>query len=403
MKFELEEKAVRFFPEGRIDADSSAVFEKEITSALEKNPDHLPLFDMAGLEYISSAGLRVLLKIAHRYSKKLRIVNVPEEIFEVLMTTGFTEVFNVYKVNDTSLSKDKADKYSVREVDVSEYKHIYGDNVMDTYLTGEDTSVMLYHENVSLELIRKNKSKSEISLKAGVPVLISYDIVSCGERFGIVFENIKNSESLIIKMQNDKAHLADYAAKLALWTKKIHSIDADHTKLESADKMILMLYNRLKSTAILKPVEYDSLTKVIKNAPDSTSYCHNDLTPHNILANGDEYIAIDAYMAAKGHAIHDLASFAWYFKFLPQLGIDSQAVMFTDSEKELIWSTFLKTYFGTDDENFLYKAEYQINQFTAVKYLAAAALIPNFASKSVILKLKRMAIAMSHEIEPLCF
>ncbi len=404
MKIQVEEKVIRFLPEGRIDASNSGSFESDIFAACQEHPAHIPLFDMKKLEYISSAGLRVLLKVVHNYDRKLRMVNVSDEVYDVLTVSGFVDVFNVYKENMPLMgSEHPEDIISVRSIDVSQYEHTYSDDVLDTYLTDDDTTIMLYGGNLSLEMIMKNKAKSEISMKAGVPVLISFDVVSCDGRYGIVYENIKDAEQLILKMQNDRANLSHYASVLALWTKEINSVDMSGAELESANRTIIPLYSRLKTAKLLTPAEAEILANVIKNVPDLGMYCHNDLTPHNILAKGDEYIAMDSFMAAKGHCIHDVANIAWYFKLLPQLGVDSQAVGFTDSEKELIWNTFIRTYFGTDDEDFLYKAEYQILQFASAKYLTMAALWPDYADRSTIMKLKRTALSMAEPITPLCF
>ncbi|MBQ6531315.1 MAG: STAS domain-containing protein, partial [Clostridia bacterium] len=49
--------------EGRIDSNNAAAFEKEVESALSAHPGIEPMFDAEKLEYISSAGLRVLMKV----------------------------------------------------------------------------------------------------------------------------------------------------------------------------------------------------------------------------------------------------------------------------------------------------------------------------------------------------
>ena len=49
--------------DGRIDTNNAAQVEKEILGLLAENAGKTPVFDAAGLEYISSAGLRVLMKV----------------------------------------------------------------------------------------------------------------------------------------------------------------------------------------------------------------------------------------------------------------------------------------------------------------------------------------------------
>ena len=49
------------------------------------------------LEYISSAGLRVLMKLRKKAGKALPVLNVSPEVFEVFEMTGFTELLDVKK------------------------------------------------------------------------------------------------------------------------------------------------------------------------------------------------------------------------------------------------------------------------------------------------------------------
>jgi anti-anti-sigma factor len=56
------------------------------------------VLDFAGLEYVSSAGLRVLLmgeKTAKAKGCKQTLVNVSEEIMEVFEMTGFAGILNI--------------------------------------------------------------------------------------------------------------------------------------------------------------------------------------------------------------------------------------------------------------------------------------------------------------------
>ena len=55
-----------------------------------------PRFDARELDYISSAGLRVLLQVGTRYDQPLDIVDVSPMVMEILETTGFTQIMNIY-------------------------------------------------------------------------------------------------------------------------------------------------------------------------------------------------------------------------------------------------------------------------------------------------------------------
>ncbi len=80
---------------GRIDMNNVEEVRKAVFDVLEKCSDTAPLFDAKKLEYISSAGLRVLLQVGTRYEQPLSIVNVSPIVLEILETTGFTQIMNV--------------------------------------------------------------------------------------------------------------------------------------------------------------------------------------------------------------------------------------------------------------------------------------------------------------------
>ena len=54
-------------------------------------------FDMAKLEYISSAGLRVILGAHKKMSKmgSLKLINVCDEVMEVFEMIGFTDILDI--------------------------------------------------------------------------------------------------------------------------------------------------------------------------------------------------------------------------------------------------------------------------------------------------------------------
>ena len=81
---------------GRIDSGNSAEAEKEIFRITEEAPSGPVEIDAEELEYISSAGLRVLLRLRRKHPK-IRICNVSSEIYEIFDMTGFTQMMQVDK------------------------------------------------------------------------------------------------------------------------------------------------------------------------------------------------------------------------------------------------------------------------------------------------------------------
>ena len=81
--------------EGRLDTTTAPDLEKELKNSLDGITD-LTL-DMTNLDYISSAGLRVLLS-AHKImvkQGKMKVTNASEIVREVFEVTGFSDILNI--------------------------------------------------------------------------------------------------------------------------------------------------------------------------------------------------------------------------------------------------------------------------------------------------------------------
>lgn len=89
---------------GRVDAATAPKLKQQIDALFEDGRYRIVL-DLAGLEYISSPGLRVLIearkrarewKITDLEGGDIRIANLPPKIKEVFDLTGFTSLFEMY-------------------------------------------------------------------------------------------------------------------------------------------------------------------------------------------------------------------------------------------------------------------------------------------------------------------
>ena len=80
---------------GRLDTITAPVLEKTISEHID-NMQSLVL-DLKGLEYISSAGLRVLLGAQKKMNKNgsMKLTGVCEDVMEVLEMTGFADILTI--------------------------------------------------------------------------------------------------------------------------------------------------------------------------------------------------------------------------------------------------------------------------------------------------------------------
>ena len=80
---------------GRLDTTTAPALEKTVNEDVG-DAKHLVL-NVKGLEYISSAGLRVLLSAQKKMNKvgSMKVTNVSEAVMEVFDITGFTDILTI--------------------------------------------------------------------------------------------------------------------------------------------------------------------------------------------------------------------------------------------------------------------------------------------------------------------
>ena len=82
-------------PVGRLDTVTAPEFEKNVSEMLGGVSDLV--LDMTNVEYVSSAGLRVILKVQKvMFSQgKMKLIGVNESVMEVFEITGFSSILKI--------------------------------------------------------------------------------------------------------------------------------------------------------------------------------------------------------------------------------------------------------------------------------------------------------------------
>ena len=80
---------------GRLDTTTAPALDRTISNDIEGTKNLV--IDFKSLEYISSAGLRVLLSTQKKMQKNgsMKLINVCEEIMEVFEMTGFADILTI--------------------------------------------------------------------------------------------------------------------------------------------------------------------------------------------------------------------------------------------------------------------------------------------------------------------
>ena len=81
--------------EGRLDTTTAPQLENVVNAEIEGASELI--YDLKALDYISSAGLRVLLSSQKVMNKQgsMIVKNVSEEVLEIFEVTGFSDIFTI--------------------------------------------------------------------------------------------------------------------------------------------------------------------------------------------------------------------------------------------------------------------------------------------------------------------
>lgn len=101
----LKENALVVTVSGRIDSETAPMFDEELTGAV--NASSYVVVNLEDVDYMSSAGLRAIIKASQAAEKKgteVKLAAVPEEINSVLYTVGLNQKLAVFASVDEAIS-----------------------------------------------------------------------------------------------------------------------------------------------------------------------------------------------------------------------------------------------------------------------------------------------------------
>ncbi len=322
---------------GRIDSGNATQVEESIFKELGSDRDMALILDAKDLQYISSAGLRVILRLKKAHSD-LSIINVNSDIYEILDMTGFTEMMNVTK--------------AYRVVSIEGCEEIGRGANGTIYRIDHDNVVKVYKNADALKDIQHEREVAKLALILGIPTAISYDVVKVGDSYGSVFELLNaRSFSKILAAEPEKINwcVNEYVKML----KKIHSTEVPVGKLPEIKDTVLNWASFVKD--YLPEDLGNKLYSMIEAVPDDNHMIHGDYHTKNLELQGDEVLLIDMDTLATGNPIFELGSI--YNAFVGFGEADHSVIKkFQGFDFETgvdFWQKFMREYLNTDNEAYI--------------------------------------------------
>ena len=325
-----ENNILTIYLEGAIDSANAPEAETQIMEIYNAHTADAVVLDAAALRYISSSGLRVLLKL-RKLEKNLELINASPEVYDILEMTGFTELFPVTQ--------------AYRTISLENCQVLGAGGHGKVLRINADTIVKLYYNNDSIEAIKREQDYAKKAFVMGIPTAIPFDIVKCEDMYGLVFELV-NADIISNYLNEHPEHLEEIAKKYAHTMKQLHETHVAEGALSSTKELYRQRIEGLR--AYMTDEEVDTLHRINNAIPDADTVVHGDYHPKNVMIQNGEPILIDMADLTVGHPLYDLGSMA----LSHHLPTDPTLENITGMKGEMVrklWQLFLSNYLGTED------------------------------------------------------
>ena len=356
MRIALNGKMLKLYLEGRVDSSNAAQFEKEIMDAVAQASGAEIVLDASALEYISSAGLRVLMKLRKQAKEALPVLNVSPEVYEILEVTGFTELFDVQK--------------RLREMSV-EGLALIGRGANGVVYRLDDERIIKVYNPVSntLARIQREKQAARAAFIHGIPSAISYEIVRVGDGYGMIYEMVKAS-TVGEEVARDPESVDAYAHRMAALLKQLHTTSFEPGTLPDAREALYGWADIAGRSGWYADEVIEKLRRFIGSIPPADTFIHGDFHPGNVMVCDGELILIDMGDASVGAPVIDLLGSYQIMKLAAARKDGAQR--YTGMSPELLnrfWYIFIRDYTGIGDDEALAAYEKKLKFYALIRTL----------------------------------
>ena len=339
MIFENVSRVLTLFMEGEINSYNADNIEKEIDSVVTTQQFDQLVLDFARISYISSAGLRIILKLKQRY-KDVSIVETSLEVYDIFSMTGFTNIMTVKK--------------ALRRVYVSGAQ-IVGEGYYSTvYRIDKDTIIKVFNRVNDENQIERELKLAKQAFMLGIPTAISFDIVKVDDKLGVRFEMLDCSslkEACLAHPERIHEYLIQYAALL----KKMNTTECLDPNIPDKKQEFLRKVEKIKQ--FLPEKAYEKCKKLISELPDRKTLIHGDCHFKNIMLQKNEMLLIDMDTLSVGYPIFELA--ALYFAYCGFNESDHENSMkffgIKEEDARALFNGLVSEYFGKIDQDIVNK------------------------------------------------
>lgn len=310
------------------------------------------VLDFGGVESISFAALRALLRARRSGNRRFCVVNANQDVAERFEDTGVSMFVNVCR--------------KPKPLRLGQYDE-FGAGFLSKAFNSEDGDSMMkvYGKRVPKWMVAQEKTVARAVMAFGIPTPLVGTLYEDGENTGLDFERIKGKRSFSRIISEEPDRMEEISRRFARMCKQLHSTDCD-TNIFSDRKNhyrrafdgCASLSNDLKARALA----------FLDGVPDATTCLHGDMQMSNAITNETDDLWIDLADFSYGNPMFDMGM--WYFlaRLIPEFR-SMDIFHLTSAQMKQVWDIFVDEYFDARTDEAKNEVERRVQPFAALHML----------------------------------
>ena len=340
-------------------ANASRLLER--TLAKKPDPTGPLIIDLMGVEELSFADLRSLLGAALD-GWAVQLVNAAPNVLFRIQDSGAGAILDA---NPVPMS-----------ITLDGWRKTGEGFTADSYFNEDgDRMLKLFKDFIPASDALAEKRCSRVAIGMGIPVPAAGELVSVGNRGGLIFELLHEKKSIARALADDPEHFEDYIARYARAAKKLHSTPCNKMVFGSAHERACAM---VSASPLITERKKADVIRFLDGVEETGTCLQGDFQIGNAVISGNQLLFIDLGMFAYGNPLYDLG-------FLYFTGHNSNAeyadMLYHNTPENLLkaWFLFVKHYFGVETEKEIAEIDEMVAPFGGLSCLALGAVDPHAA------------------------
>lgn len=324
------------------DSTNAAKFQQDLLECISNNADEIMkneyvVLDARETEYMSSAGLRVLLYIK-KQGYNLKFINVSSKVYDIFDMTGFNKLFQINR--------------KIKEMCFSDgWEEIGHGASSKVFRIASDLLLKVYDKKIPLWKIEREANNVRNAIVHGIPTYIGFEIVNINGinygNYGLVIE-LLDSEVFSNFLNRNPELFEEYAFKYLNMIRTIHNTEADDG-FEDIEKLWHSWIDMLSPW--LSETEIEKLHYMVSLVPRRHTIVHSDMHVNNVIVSNNELLIIDMADIGYGHPIFDIGPLCFHYHYmeLADREMADNLIIANHEVRTKLWKILMDEYLA--DEN----------------------------------------------------